>query len=506
MTQLAFPGALGYGKYAIGGRGGRVIYVDSLADSLADGTFRYAVSVATGPRVVVFRVGGDIVLLDDLGIFDPYITIAGHTAPGDGVCVRNGSLSIRSHDVIIRHMRFRPGDAAYPSVTASDPADRDGVKIQGGYNIMIDRCSLTWGVDENLSTWVQGGVYPHTITVQNCIIGECLYNSIHPSGNHSRGMLIGDGTDNMSVIHNLFISNNRRNPHIKGGATNIEILNNIVYNWGADLNSPGGTGIHFSDPEGSGPTVTTVANNIFNDGPNAGTNPMTFAADVDAGSSIVLNGNTGDTDDAAYIASKAYITAGNIVSDPALNWNQADILANVGARVPTLDAVDTRLIGEVTTTDGALIDSPSDVGGYPTLSSGTPYFDTGEAGIDDTWDSTPTTGNGYTDLENFLSELAGDGIIYNADFSSSFTVEGSNNLSSVRLVYGTFTSAKGDNTATINTAVHGLSTVIMYHVTLDSGGVSVSSPKVVQTGSSLVVTWEDTLLSSGKWAVIGKSA
>lgn len=422
---MAFPTAVGAGRFSKGGRGGQVLFVDTLADSLDPGTFRHALSIATGPRTVIFRVSGYIDLLDDVGIFDPYITIAGQTAPGDGICIRNGSVAVRTNDVIIRHMRFRPGDAAFPGTTASDPQDRDGIKIQGGSNVMIDHCSLTWGVDENLSTWVQDGVYPSDITVQNSIIAEGLYNSIHPDGNHSRGFLIGDGTDRLTLIHSLLMSNNRRNPHIKGGTTGIEVVNNIIYNWGSDSNTPAGVGNNFSNPEGSGPTVAAVVNNIFGQGPNLGTAPMSFAGDVDAGSSILLGGNIGDTDDAAFIAAYPYVTAAPSFPSPELNWSVANILSKVGARVPAVDSVDSRLISEVTSNGGALIDSPSDVGGYPALASGTPYPDADADGMDDAWEvvyglnpKSPDNngfdfGNGYTNLENFLNILAGDAPVIN---------------------------------------------------------------------------------------------
>jgi hypothetical protein len=396
-----------------------VIYVDSLADSLDPGTLRYALSVATGPRTVIFRVSGYITLLDDIGIFDPFITIAGQTAPGGGVCVRNGSISIRTHDVIIRHLRVRPGDAAFPGETASNPQDRDCIKIEGGNNIILDHCSLSWSVDENFSTWVLGGVYPHSITVQNSIIAEGLYASIHPEGNHSRGFLVGDGVTKLTSIHNFHISNNRRNPMIKGATSDIEIVNNIIYNWGPDTNSPAGVGVNFSDVEGSGATNAAIVNNIFGQGPNLGTSPMSFDT-VNAASQILLGGNTGDMDDAAIIAAFPYVFAAPAFDDPDLNWTAAQILADVGAMVPGLDAVDTRLLLEAVTNGGAIIDSPSDVGGYPTLASGTPYVDSDLDGMDDSWERDNGTivgiadnngfikDNGYTNLENYLNQLAGD--------------------------------------------------------------------------------------------------
>ena len=180
----AFPGAEGFGSASVGGRGGTVIEVTNLNDS-GPGSFRAAVE-ATGPRIVVFRIGGTIELQSTVLLTNPFITIAGQTAPGGGIAIKNtlffnryedpsGSLDIRTHDVIVRHLRIRPG--AGPAGTSG--SECDAIQVYGNcYNVMIDHCSLSWAVDENFSSWGN----PHDFTVQWCIISEGLRNSVHSKG------------------------------------------------------------------------------------------------------------------------------------------------------------------------------------------------------------------------------------------------------------------------------------------------------------------------------------
>lgn len=422
-TPLAFPTALGYGKDSVGGRGGQIYYVTTTADTWDPGSLRYGLYSLSGPRIILFKVSGYIDLSlptsassKDIAIVNPYVTIAGHTAPGEGVCIRNGGIAIQTHDVIIRNLRIRPGDGA-----GSAPVDRDCIKLQGASNVVIDHCSLTWSIDENISTWVHNGVYPKNITIQNCIIAEGLYNSTHPEGNHSRGLLVGDGSSRITIVHNMFMSNNRRNPMIKGACTDIEVVNNIIYNWGSDTNTPGGVATNFSDSDtgGANPIRAAIVNNYYAQGPNLGTVPLSFDQ-VNPGSLIYLSGNQLYMDDAAYIAAYPFLYSAGPFMDAVLNWSIVDILGKVGATVPALDDVDTRLLNEASAGQGALIDSPTDVGGYPALASGTPYVDTDSDGMYDVWEtanglvigvddsSGDANGDGYTNIENFLNELAGD--------------------------------------------------------------------------------------------------
>lgn len=173
---LSFPCAEGFGAKSTGGRGGKLIYVTNTNDA-GNGSLRAACE-ASGARIVVFKVSGLISLKSRINISNPFITIAGQTAPGDGICLRGGQLSVNTHDVIIRYIRSRAGDNSdYDS--GINPDNRDCFEIQNEssppYNVIFDHCSATWGIDETMSTW-----YPcKDITIQWCLIGEALHNSLH---------------------------------------------------------------------------------------------------------------------------------------------------------------------------------------------------------------------------------------------------------------------------------------------------------------------------------------
>ena len=212
----AFPGAEGFGKYAIGGRGGRVIAVTNLNDD-GPGSFRAACD-AEGPRTVVFRVSGTIPLKRYLKIYNPYITIAGQTAPGDGICIRNYAVEFRTDHVIIRYIRFRPGDGA--------GVEMDGFGGQGNQAI-IDHCSVSWSIDETLSI-----NKARNFTVQWCMATESLYNSIHKKGHHGYGGLWGGPGG--SWHHNILAHHSSRNPRASGNKESglMDCRNNVIYNWG----------------------------------------------------------------------------------------------------------------------------------------------------------------------------------------------------------------------------------------------------------------------------------
>jgi pectate lyase len=223
FAQLpSFPGAEGWGRSSVGGRGGSVIEVTNLNDS-GPGSFREACS-APGPRTIVFRTGGIIELQSAIDITEPYLTIAAQTAPGDGIELKNFTLNTFTHDIIIRGLRIRPGDE-----NIHNGADvRDCITIQtGSHHVIIDHCSMSWGIDENINVWDNVDY----VTLQWNIISEGLYHSIHPKGPHSMGLLIGNGCNKTSVHHNLFAHNNARNPLLIGG-TDHEFISNVIYDWG----------------------------------------------------------------------------------------------------------------------------------------------------------------------------------------------------------------------------------------------------------------------------------
>lgn len=212
---LAFPSAEGYGKHTIGGRGGKVYEVTNLNDSGA-GSLRAAVE-ANGPRIVVFRVSGTIKLKSKLSIRNPYITIAGQTAPGDGICLRDNFVDIGANQVIIRHIRIRLGDET----------NVEGDCITGRYaeNIILDHVTSTWSVDECMSIY-----HCKNVTVQWCLVGESLFQSVHNKGYHGFGGIWG--SDYSSYHHNLIVNNSSRNIRFANGSGHTDYRNNVIYNWG----------------------------------------------------------------------------------------------------------------------------------------------------------------------------------------------------------------------------------------------------------------------------------
>ena len=219
----AFPGAEGFGAETSGGRGGNVMEVTNLNDS-GPGSFQ-AACAAKEPRIVVFCTGGTIMLKGGIEITNPYITIAGQSAPGGGICLRNDPvnrftpITVSTHDVVIRYLRIRPG------ASTEQTGYLNAMEVlSGGYNVVIDHCSLSWAVDEVFSTWYD----PHDVTVQWCFITEGLDDSVHPKGPHGKGLFIGDHSTRISLHHNLIAHNVERNPSLQGGV--IDVVNNVIYN------------------------------------------------------------------------------------------------------------------------------------------------------------------------------------------------------------------------------------------------------------------------------------
>ncbi|MBN2132385.1 MAG: hypothetical protein JW741_22985, partial [Sedimentisphaerales bacterium] len=209
----------GFGMDAIGGLEGEVIRVTSLKRE-GPGTLRAAIETR-GPRLVVFEVGGVIDLArTSLRVREPHLTIAGQTAPDPGITLIRGSLLIETHDVIVEHLSVGPGDAGQPRKSGWSP---DGIAMNAASNVIIDHCSTTWAVDENLS--VSGPRYDgpaatsHDVTIRHCLIAEALDDSSHEKGPHSKGSLMHDGCRNIAVIGNLYAHNVDRNPYFKAETT-----------------------------------------------------------------------------------------------------------------------------------------------------------------------------------------------------------------------------------------------------------------------------------------------
>ena len=348
---------VGFGSQTQGGLKGRIIKVTNLNDS-GPGSLRAALE-ASGPRVIVFEVGGLIWLSRDLMVRNPYVTVAGETAPSPGITVANGGIYIASHDVVLRHVRNRVGN----DPSGANLASRDGIIIAGTgrgeaiYNVVVDHCSVSWAVDENVSTWYQN---VHDVTIRYSIIAEGLLKGVE----NSKGLLVGDHSQRVSAIGNLFANNRDRNPTLKGNTTSV-LINNLIYNSGY-------WGVLLSDYEGRGRIQANVVNNLYRPGPSTSrSSPFTFAQRAPYGAQLYLAGNVSEdmlfrTNVAPDPRVSSWITGLNFPTTmlPA-NKVESFVLANAGARPKDRDAVDKRIVREVTTHGGKLINSQRDVGGWP---------------------------------------------------------------------------------------------------------------------------------------------
>ncbi|HWA25397.1 MAG TPA: hypothetical protein VG734_07040 [Lacunisphaera sp.] len=409
----AFPGAEGFGSTTPGGRGGRVIFVTNLDDS-GPGSFRAAVE-AEGPRIVVFRVSGTIALKSNLVAKNPFLTIAGQSAPGDGICLRDHTLGIATHDVVVRYLRCRLGDE---SKQQSDALDI----LNGATNVIFDHCSATWSVDECLS--LSGNV--SNVTVQWCLIGESLRKSVHAKGAHGYGSL-SRANGPVSWHNNLWIHNDARNPRLGDnygrGPTypSFDVRNNVIYGFGGTASglTQGKLKINYvgnylrAGPDSSAKTPMTI-------GPNSEIE-IYFAGNVYDGHADFTNDNTKfpsayeiDGKRQVQLADKPFELAPvkTVPAEKALDL----VLAGVGASLPKRDAVDTRLIDHVRNREGKMINSQAEVGGWPELKSSPAPADADQDGLPDAWEKTHRLNpndpadaaldgdqDGYPNLEEYLN-------------------------------------------------------------------------------------------------------
>lgn len=250
----AFPGAEGFGMYTTGGRGGKVCHVTTLEDGTQEGTFRWACS-QSGARTIVFDVSGTIFLKSELRIKNDNVTIAGQTAPGDGICIANYPFVIACKNIIIRYMRFRLGNEALK--TNAKAHEGDGLGGMDSQNIIIDHCSVSWSIDECLSVYGS-----RNITVQWCIASQSLNNAGHSKGAHGYG---GNwGGSGASYHHNLVAHHISRTPRLgprPGTQTDerMDMRNNVIYNW-IDNGCYGGEGMNVN-----------IVNNYYKPGPDTKT-------------------------------------------------------------------------------------------------------------------------------------------------------------------------------------------------------------------------------------------
>ncbi|HSK39247.1 MAG TPA: right-handed parallel beta-helix repeat-containing protein [Arenibaculum sp.] len=362
----------GFGADTRGGLDGRVIRVTTLADDGA-GSLRAALR-EKGPRLIVFEVGGRIDLDSDLRIHEPHVTVAGQTAPSPGITLAHGGLRISTHDVVVQHLRIRVG--AEPGGDRTSLHDRDGIAIiakrdgsRPVHDVLIDNCSVSWSVDEGISTWfrpVSG------VTIRDSIVAEALNDAGHPKGAHGFGMLIGEGSRRVAVVGNLFAHNTRRNPAI-GADTTALIANNIVYD--AAYNA-----IHFY---GGAPFEASVLDNLVIAGPSTrNMDAIHFQRRFDERSRVHVAGNVGPkgrdaggllrADEPDRVLEPVVFATPSRHAGPKLldaELLPEVLLPGVGARPRDRDAVDRRIVAQVREGSGGTIDDPGDVGGWPPMAA-----------------------------------------------------------------------------------------------------------------------------------------
>jgi len=437
--QLAFPTAEGYGKYAKGGRGGAVYEVINLNDN-GEGSLRAAIEAAE-PRTVIFRVSGTIILESPLTIKHPYITIAGQTAPGDGICIRRHPLKIDADNVIIRYLRVRLGDES--------GNDYDAISGRYHKHIILDHVSASWSVDECVSVY-----HCDSITVQWCIISESMSKSNHIKGSHGFGGIWGSNYG--TYHHNLLAHHSSRNPRMASGSGNTDYRNNVIYNWGYQ-NLYGGEKYQKGKEKFNFSNFNIVAN-YYKPGPATKpgevmyriANPS-FRSEEDHGkwyiAENVIEGNKKVSIDNWNGGVQTKIAFEKIKLDkpwPSMSINQQKaeeayktVLDNAGAILPKRDVIDIRIINEVqggfATYEGksyknehevvdatktcGIIDTQDDVGAWPILKSIPAPKDTDHDGMPDEWedknkldkenpdDRNIIASDGYTMLEKYINNI-----------------------------------------------------------------------------------------------------
>lgn len=438
--QIAFPGAEGFGKYATGGRGGKVVAVTNLNDS-GEGSFRNALEQFPGePLTVIFKVSGIIDLQSKIQIKRSNLTIAGQTAPGDGICLKgqslilNGASAKGNHgNIIIRFIRSRPGGTLKTGLYGYD--------MENCHDVIVDHCSFSWANEECAAMYDTKNT-----TVQWCIVSEGLYNAGHMKGNRSYGGVWGG--QYASYHHNLIAHLNNRAIRFNGARAHdtialIDYRNNVIYNWG-NTNAAYGGEVNIT----GGVSQVNIVNNYYKPGPAApaelkfvhasfqkenskGTGQWFANGNIMGGDkSLTKKNNRGiDLAEAGYpknaISENPFLISVPLPEQTAIDaYNE--ILKYAGAMLPKRDAVDERIINETKTGTAigkgvygkpGIIDNALQVGGWPQYKTTTAPVDTDGDGMPDDWekknglnnsdasDRNKIDADGYTMLEKYLNEL-----------------------------------------------------------------------------------------------------
>jgi hypothetical protein len=413
---VAFPGAEGFGRMTSGGRGGEVLVVSNLNDS-GPGSFRDAVQKDI-KRIIVFCVSGYIKLKSPLNIENGNLTIAGQSSPGDGICITDYPVSVNADNVIIRYMRFRLGDES------KQEADALG-GIAGKENIMIDHCSMSWSTDECASFYRN-----KNFTMQWCIVSESLNQSVHTKGDHGYGGIWGGR--GASFHHNLIASHSSRLPRFSGSSSTpnspdelVDFANNVIYNW-KDNSAYGGERGRYN-----------IVNNYFKPGPATKSQKVWIVNPWQPYGKFFVEGNVVHNNEflsrdnikgihADYPDSAFHASAFVVVPTSLQTAHDAYeiVLLRSGASL-CRDDVDRRIVDEVRSgksihgkKQNGIIDSPTDVGGWPVLKSAEALKDSDRDGMPDEWErskqlnpSDPndagkqTLQTGYDNIEVYLNSL-----------------------------------------------------------------------------------------------------
>lgn len=388
QAQDVYPGAEGGGRFVTGGRGGKVLYVTSLEDDeKKPGTLRWAV-LQRYPRIILFRVAGIIELKEHLFINRPNVTIAGQSAPGDGICIKGFPVSVNTENVIIQFIRFRMGDE-------NGVAD-DALKGIRKKNVLIDHCSMSWSTDECSSFYDNGN-----FTMQWCILSESLRNSVHGKGEHGFGGIWGG--NKATFHHNLLAHHDSRNPRFCGARyhaipenENVEMVNNVFYNWGGNSGYAGEGGQYNIIGNYYKPGPASLARKgrhnyrIFSPNSDAGDNTQARGVwgrfyvagnymhgneevTLDNWKGVHLNLKNDENQTRGGIESNEPFLISNIKPVEALEAYER-VLSKAGASLRR-DDVDRRVVNEVRMgtftfrgskgSNNGLIDSQNDVGGWP---------------------------------------------------------------------------------------------------------------------------------------------
>lgn len=421
--QLAFPGAMGHGAYSVGGRAGKVFEVTNLNDS-GEGSLRAAIE-AEGARTVVFRVSGTIALESMLTIENPYITIAGQTAPGDGICLKNFPLHVtNAHDVVVRYIRIRPGIES--KLIGSEI---DGIEVRDSRNVIIDHCTISWTVDEALNTW-HG---TENVTVQYTMIANPLNKSVHEKGSHGFGASLGGKS--CSYLFNLFASAVARNPSIGGNhiesTINTDFSNNVIFNHSyrtcdgkpRSINVIG----NYYKP---GPSTKDVVKNRIVKVDNAEkgyhfTSKWYIADNIIEGNKLVNKNNLRygvEYDEGSSESNNILLKKCPVIETNHISAHKAYkiVMKEVGVSIKR-DEQELSVINQVEGTQAVkgngIINTVEEAGGWPELKSTEAPIDTDHDGMPDEWenkhnlnpkdstDGAVLAKNAYTNLELYINSL-----------------------------------------------------------------------------------------------------